>query len=567
MTGVIEGTPVTESLEALRDRLRTTRLCLDVPGLDDARQTRDELVGQIDDHLLPRLRSLDAPLLVVIGGSTGAGKSTIVNSLVGSDVSASGVVRPTTRAPVLVCNPSDLSWFEDDRILPGLVRVTGAASSGPGVLNVVHDEDVPPGMALLDAPDIDSVVSSNRELAAKLLAAGDLWLFVTTAARYADAVPWEFLRAAATRSTAIAILLNRVPPEAELEVPQHLAQMLREHDLGQSPLFSIPETDLAGGLIPEDGLSPLRAWLDNLSSDAQARADLVRRTLDGALASIPARVAGIVSAVESQAATAEELLGTVDRAYGSALREIEDSFQSGTLLRSEVLVRWHEFLGTGDLMRTIEARIGWVRDRIKDAFLGRPAPSEEVQVALNDSIALVVTAGAERATQRAFESWGSTAAGAALLSRSATPLDHASSGLRTKAAEHIRGWQRRVLEMVAAEGADKRTTGRILSFGVNGVGSALMVALFAQTGGLTGGEIAIAGGTAALSHKVLEALFGDQAVRELTATARADLVTRIDELLAVEADRFRRIIAEQAPSKQDAAALTGCARAVQAARA
>ena len=567
MTGVIEGTPVTESLEALRDRLRTTRLCLDVPGLDDARQTRDELVGQIDDHLLPRLRSLDAPLLVVIGGSTGAGKSTIVNSLVGSDVSASGVVRPTTRAPVLVCNPSDLSWFEDDRILPGLVRVTGALSSGPGVLNVVHDEDVPPGMALLDAPDIDSVVSSNRELAAKLLAAGDLWLFVTTAARYADAVPWEFLRAAATRSTAIAILLNRVPPEAELEVPQHLAQMLREHDLGQSPLFSIPETDLAGGLIPEDGLSPLRAWLDNLSSDAQARADLVRRTLDGALASIPARVAGIVSAVESQAATAEELLGTVDRAYGSALREIEDSFQSGTLLRSEVLVRWHEFLGTGDLMRTIEARIGWVRDRIKDAFLGRPAPSEEVQVALNDSIALVVTAGAERATQRAFESWGSTAAGAALLSRSATPLDHASSGLRTKAAEHIRGWQRRVLEMVAAEGADKRTTGRILSFGVNGVGSALMVALFAQTGGLTGGEIAIAGGTAALSHKVLEALFGDQAVRELTATARADLVTRIDELLAVEADRFRRIIAEQAPSKQDAAALTGCARAVQAARA
>ena len=566
MTGGIEGTPVTEALEALRDRLKATRLFLDVPGLEEAQQTRDELVGQIDDHLLPRLRSLDAPLLVVIGGSTGAGKSTIVNSLVGSDVSASGVVRPTTRAPVLVCNPSDLSWFEDDRILPGLVRVTGTPSSGPGVLNVVRDSDVPPGMALLDAPDIDSVVSSNRELAAKLLAAGDLWLFVTTAARYADAVPWEFLRAAATRSTAIAILLNRVPPEAELEVPQHLSQMLREHDLGEAPLFSIPETDLAGGLIPEADLSRLRAWLDNLSSDAQARADLVRRTLDGALDSVPARVAGIASTVESQAATAEELVGSVDRAYGAALREIEDSFQSGTLLRGEVLARWHEFLGTGDLMRSIEARIGWVRDRIKDAFLGRPAPSEEVQVALNDSIALIVTAGAERAAQRAFESWGSTAAGAALLPRSATPLDHASSGLRKTAAEHIRGWQRRVLELVAAERADKRTTGRMLSFGVNGIGSALMVALFAQTGGLTGGEIAIAGGTAALSHKVLEALFGDQAVRELTATARADLVTRIDELLAIEADRFRRIVGEQAPSKQDAAALTEAGRAVQAAR-
>jgi hypothetical protein len=121
-----------------------------------------------------------------------------------------------------------------------------------------------------------------------------------------------------------------------------------------------------------------------------------------------------------------------------------------------------------------------------------------------------------------------------------------------------------VLELVSAEGAEKRTTGRILSIGVNGIGSALMVALFAQTGGLTGGEIAIAGGTAALSHKVLEALFGDQAVRELTATARAELMARIEGLLAVEAARYHQILAERAPSEEDAAALTDAARAVQA---
>ena len=234
------------------------------------------------------------------------------------------------------------------------------------------------------------------------------------------------------------------------------------------------------------------------------------------------------------------------------------------MLRSEVLARWHEFLGTGDLMRTIEARIGWVRDRIRDAFTGRPAPPEEVQVALNDSIALIVTAGAERAAQRSFDSWTATPAGEALLPP-ATPLEHASSGLRAQASEHIREWQRRVLELVTAEGAEKRTTGRILSFGVNGIGAALMVALFAQTGGLTGGEVVIAGGTAALSHKVLEALFGDQAVRELTATARADLTARIEELLAVEADRYHQALAEHAPGEGDAAALTHAARAVQAA--
>ena len=70
-----------------------------------AARVRDELVAQIDDYLLPRLRSMDAPLLMVVGGSTGAGKSTLVNSLVGADVSPAGVLRPTTRAPVLVCHP------------------------------------------------------------------------------------------------------------------------------------------------------------------------------------------------------------------------------------------------------------------------------------------------------------------------------------------------------------------------------------------------------------------------------------------------------------------------------
>src|SRR5690625_6486228 len=48
---------------------------------------------------------------------------------------------------------------------------------------------VPPGLALLDTPDIDSVAAGNRELARQLLRAADLWLFVTTANRYADSVP------------------------------------------------------------------------------------------------------------------------------------------------------------------------------------------------------------------------------------------------------------------------------------------------------------------------------------------------------------------------------------------
>jgi len=80
-------------------------------------------------------------------------------------VSPAGVLRPTTRAPVLVCSPADVPWFEDDRVLPGMPRTTGG-EAGPGGLQLVPTGALQPGLALLDAPDIDSLVTRNRELAA-----------------------------------------------------------------------------------------------------------------------------------------------------------------------------------------------------------------------------------------------------------------------------------------------------------------------------------------------------------------------------------------------------------------
>ncbi|MFI7634918.1 hypothetical protein [Nonomuraea sp. NPDC049400] len=76
------------------------------------------------------------------------------------------------------------------------------------------------------------------------------------------------------------------------------------------------------------------------------------------------------------------------------------------------------------------------------------------------------------------------------------------------------------------------------SFGVNGAGLLLMLGAFASTGGLTGIEVGIAGGTSLLSQKLLEAVFGDQAVRTLTVAARADLRDRVRRLLEEESYRF-----------------------------
>ncbi|HWH02023.1 MAG TPA: ABC transporter, partial [Pilimelia sp.] len=155
------------ALRALRTVVAATAYPLRLPSADEARQVGAALVAQLDDYLLPRLARLDAPLLAVVGGSTGAGKSTLVNSLVRAPVSAAGVLRPTTRAPVLVCHPNDTPWFRQGELLPGLTRTAGP-STDAHTLQIVAAPALPPGLAFLDAPDIDSVVAANRALAGQL---------------------------------------------------------------------------------------------------------------------------------------------------------------------------------------------------------------------------------------------------------------------------------------------------------------------------------------------------------------------------------------------------------------
>ena len=554
-----------DRLTVLRDELASLDLRLPVAALEEARRGRDELVSQVDDYLLPRLRAMEAPLLVVVGGSTGAGKSTLVNSLVGAEVTPAGVLRPTTRVPVLVCHPGDLAWFAGDRVLPGLARTTGGAADDGSGLRLVPTDAVPPGLALLDAPDIDSVVAGNRVLARQLLAAADMWLFVTTAARYADAVPWDLLHAARDRGTTLSLVLNRVPEGAADDVGGHLRELLAARGLAGTDLLVVPETALADGLLPPPALRPVREWLADLASSAAARAAVVRRTLDGALDSLGTRVAPVAAALEEQAALVAELEAEVGGAYAAAAREVDEAVRSGSLLREEVLARWQEFVGTGELMRSLEVRIGRMRDRVRAFVTGAPAADEEVKAAIETSVETVVLAAADRAAERASDAWRHHPAGRALLA-GGPALDAASTELPERTADSVRRWQGHVLELVRQEGASKRTTARLASSGVNALGLGVMLAVFAHTGGITGGEVAVAGGTTALSQKVLEAIFGDQAVRSLAARARTDLLARVEQLLAGDADRFRLLLAPYAADQPAADAVREALRSLEQAR-
>ena len=559
--------PLLDALELLRTRLATLPLPLRTSGVEVARAERDAALAQLDDYLLPRLRAHGAPLLVVVGGSTGAGKSTLVNSLLGEAVSTPGVLRPTTRSPVLVHHPLDARWFSTDRILPALAR-TSSASGLPSVdagareLRLVASAALPRGLALLDAPDVDSVDVANRALATELLAAADLWLFVTTAARYADAVPWQLLRGAARRRARVALVVDRVDPGAEAAVDD-LRRLMADEGLGEAPLFVVPEALQSDGLLPEATVGPVSGWLSELGADAGARTAVALATRDGAIDDLVRRCAGLAEAVDAQGEAARRLRGAVTAAYADAAAHVRTVTSDGALLRGEVLARWQDFVGTGDLFRSVEQGVGRLRDAVAGFLRGRPPAAPAVETALAHGLQAVLLDAADEAAGRAYAAWRGDAAGSGLLT--GMELSRGSRDLRAEVDRQVRGWQADVLELVRDQGANRRGTARYLSFGVNAAGVSLMVLAFASTGGLTGVEVGIAGGTALVAQKLLEAVFGDEAVRRLTSQARGRLDARVADLLTGEAVRFTAQLDASGAAEADGGRLREAAGALAAA--
>lgn len=531
-------------LVRLRQCLLDSPLRLDAADAAEGNRERTSMLAQLDDYVVPRLVQVDAPLLAVVGGSTGAGKSTLVNSLLGRVVSPPGVLRPTTRSAVLAHNPADAHWFGADRLLPDLER-TDRATGDPSALHLQPVESMPAGLALLDAPDVDSVEERNRVLAGQLLGAADLWLFVTSAARYADQVPWDYLKEAASRSAAVAVVLDRTEAAVVREVSSHLARMMDSRGLGDARLFTVAESPLsAEGLLSPDLVRPISEWLDGLAADATARTAVIRKTLQGAVASLPRRTALVASALSTQEQLAAILRSDVTTAYAEALTAVGDATQDGTMLRGEVLARWQEYVGTGEMLRGLENRVSRIRDRVMSAAKGTQPPTQTFTVAVGSGLQALVVEHAETAAERAALAWHALPAGAGLIAADGPALGRASRGFAGEVERTIRDWQGAVLDLVRSEGADKRTTARFLAYGVNGLGVALMMVIFASTAGVTGAEIGVAGGTAVVAQKILEAVFGDQAVRRLAERARADLHARVEELWAAEQGRFLAVLDE-----------------------
>ena len=526
---------VLQAVRGVRDAVADTALPVDVAS--EARA----IVNQLDDYVLPRLANLDAPLLAVIGGSTGSGKSTLVNALLRERVSNPGVIRPTTRQPVLVANPGDADWFNSPQVLPGLARSHGAGDERSTTLRVVDTPRIPEDLALLDAPDFDSIDDQNRALASQLLAAADLWIFVTTPARYADQLVWNFLNDAAGRGIEVVVVLNRLDEKAAETVPDDLRRMMNDAGLSKATVFTVPFVADLGGeqtgeFLGEELVADLRDYLTTLADDTAARRDVAGKTVAGAVESALHRVDALVSRRERQENFANQLDESIHEFYTAANRHVIDATSDGKLLRSEVMDRWQDVIGTSDVFRGFERWFSSAVDKVGSFFTGQPAPLREVETEIESGLHAVIVDAAETAASRA---WSHTGSVAPELRTDADPaLARASADISEQAAQLVRDWQQDMVTRIQDTAGDKRQRARIMSFGLNVVTVALMLVVFASTAGITGGEVAIAGGSAVLGQKLLETIFGEETVRRMVTEAREDLNQRLGELFAAERDRY-----------------------------
>lgn len=391
-----------EVVEHLLEGLEGARFALQTDDAEEARERRDRVATQLRNHLLPRLRQVSAPLLVVIGGSTGAGKSTLVNSVIGQEVSEAGVIRPTTREPVLVTHPKDAELLEEHPVMD-LARLQ-------------ENNEVARGVALLDAPDLDSVYEANRVLADELIELADLWVFVTSGMRYGDALPWQRLTEADQRGVSLAVVLNRVQPESLTQIRADLFTRMNNEGLGSVPYFVVPDVGPHEGVLDRGLVKELSDWLAMIGKGAQSRS-VIARTVRGAWPALRQDVLATAMALETQRRTELGLHNQIQAAPHSAAEEVQTDVAKGAIGYGAPTTTWLAGATSGGALAPLANPSRRVLDRwrAKRSLRARAVALTGLRQACNDAALALITDAAARGERAIRDGLDATAPGRQVL--------------------------------------------------------------------------------------------------------------------------------------------------------
>ncbi|EXG79088.1 GTPase [Cryptosporangium arvum] len=226
--------------------------------------------GALSGKAAERLRLGAEHTVVALAGTTGSGKSSLFNALVGVDVAATGLRRPvTSTAQAAVWNPDGaaplLDWL-------GVKRRHHLGDEGADALS---------GLVLLDLPDVDSVQVDHRLEVDRLVKLVDLLVWVVDPQKYADsALHDRYLQPLRTHADITVVAFNqidRVPPARRDEVLADLRGLLEREGLGGVPVLPVSARTSDG--LPAlrtrlaDAVAAHEASVRRLNADLRALAD------------------------------------------------------------------------------------------------------------------------------------------------------------------------------------------------------------------------------------------------------------------------------------------------------
>jgi 50S ribosome-binding GTPase len=401
-----------------------------LPSLDrETAQLARRLGERLRRDLLPRLNAEAPLLLAAIAGPNNVGKSTLFNALAGERLSPAHPEGGLTKQCLAVAHPDTASGA-------GLLALSHRYSvvavpqgetppvdtPGPvGRLYLAQPRGLPPGLVLLDTPDMDSVVATNRERTEALLVTVDVLVFVVSRHTYQNAALVAFIREAVAHGRPWLVLYNEAQDVSLAKA--HLDKLTR--DVGQPPLaryWSPHDASVEAGTQP---LRPLpledAPALDVLLCDAVLGADLRRRAREASLreaheellAVQAAAVAGAAEPARLRARLRDALFTTGAQAALHAVPAdiLVEAFREELDARS----RLHRWVRTP--FRGLATAVGAVGRRVRRSFTGEPQreaadPNREADRVLRDGLARTLESLAPE-----LAAWTGDATGRRLLER------------------------------------------------------------------------------------------------------------------------------------------------------
>ena len=305
-TPAVATSPFARSVTSLKDAISYGEGRVPETVLLDAAETLERLSQR---------RELSTEHTVIgFFGATGSGKSTLFNAIAGQNIALSAPTRPTTstvQAAIWEAEGSEelLDWLGiDKRVYPqtqalaaegdategneaggnnksagGVAAPNAVTEPAPGLFNRIRRavggrgemRTRTGGLILLDMPDFDSVTTTNRDLAARMMRYVDVLVWVVDPQKYADAVIHrDFMVPLAASGAQALCVLNQADKLAPAEVPAVLASLTRllQAEGTEAHLLSAP---IAVSARTGEGVDVLR---DLLAQVAAAKSLSLQRT-------------------------------------------------------------------------------------------------------------------------------------------------------------------------------------------------------------------------------------------------------------------------------------------------